>query len=379
MGILWRNSGQICRDNSDVRAVEAKAYFYQGATTTPITVYQDSDEATPHENPVEADSNGRWPAVFIPFRASFDEKVTTSGGTQLWYFQEIPNPDPIEASTATVTDDQKISTGQVIWEPVGGTKTGYVRCNGRTIGSAASGATERANADVEDLYGYLWNGLANGQAAVSGGRGGSAAADFAANKTIALPDLRFATIKGVSDMGNTAISVNSVVTINNGTATTAGSSVGAQFHTLSTAELASHSHGTGTYSAVADGIHTHGVNAATGQTGTTSNGHTHTFEGTASGTVSGGVSGVISGAAAFNVTPTGATAVHRTADYSAIAVSTTISGTTGAQSADHTHAVTIDNSTTHTHNLSGSSGSSGSGFGHNNEPPAILGTFFLKL
>lgn len=64
--------------------------------------------------------------------------------------------------------------------------TGWVMCDDGTIGNAASGATTRANADTEDLYTLLWNNVSNTYAAVSTGRGASGAADFAANKTIAL-------------------------------------------------------------------------------------------------------------------------------------------------------------------------------------------------
>lgn len=64
---------------------------------------------------------------------------------------------------------------------------GWVLMNDGTLGSAASGATTRANADTEGLFALLWNNTADANCPVSGGRGASAAADFAANKTIALP------------------------------------------------------------------------------------------------------------------------------------------------------------------------------------------------
>lgn len=64
---------------------------------------------------------------------------------------------------------------------------GWVLMNDGTIGNAASGATTRANADTADLFAHFWNNIADAQCAVSGGRGANAAADFAANKTIALP------------------------------------------------------------------------------------------------------------------------------------------------------------------------------------------------
>ena len=66
---------------------------------------------------------------------------------------------------------------------------GWVMMDDGTIGNAASSATTRANADTEDLFTLLWTNCADAQCAVSGGRGASAAADFAANKRIALPKI----------------------------------------------------------------------------------------------------------------------------------------------------------------------------------------------
>jgi len=64
--------------------------------------------------------------------------------------------------------------------------SGWVKADDGTIGSAASGATTRANADTADLYALLWNTFSDGLCPVSTGRGASAAADFAADKTITL-------------------------------------------------------------------------------------------------------------------------------------------------------------------------------------------------
>jgi hypothetical protein len=65
--------------------------------------------------------------------------------------------------------------------------SGWVMFDDGTIGSASSGATTRANADTEDLFTLLWTNTTDANCAVSSGRGVSAASDFAANKTIALP------------------------------------------------------------------------------------------------------------------------------------------------------------------------------------------------
>jgi len=54
------------------------------------------------------------------------------------------------------------------------------------MGSATSGASERANSDAQALWEFLYNNDPN--LTVSGGRTGNATSDFTANKTIALPD-----------------------------------------------------------------------------------------------------------------------------------------------------------------------------------------------
>lgn len=121
--------------------------------------------------------------------------------------------------------------------------TGYVMASGRTIGSAASGGTERANADTEDLYVLLWDSMTDTEAPVSGGRGASAAADFAANKTLQLPDFRDRSFLGKGDMGgSSAARVTSAVTGLN--TATLGAGGGVQAHTLTAAEsgLPSHAH-----------------------------------------------------------------------------------------------------------------------------------------
>lgn len=87
---------------------------------------------------------------------------------------------------------------------------GWLWADGKTIGSASSGATARANADTQTLYTILWTSQTNavlpiqdntGAASV---RGASAAADFAANKRLPLPDKRGRVSAGKDDMGGAA-------------------------------------------------------------------------------------------------------------------------------------------------------------------------------
>ncbi len=67
----------------------AKLYFYQSNTTTPITVYQDAAKATPHASPVEADTSGTFPEIFVdtdPYKVL----LTTAAGVPLETIDAIP-------------------------------------------------------------------------------------------------------------------------------------------------------------------------------------------------------------------------------------------------------------------------------------------------
>lgn len=147
------------------------------------------------------------------------------------------------AWTSAAPSGSGAPTGSV-FDYVGGTApTGYVLLSGRTIGDGSSGATERANADTVTLYALLWDNMTNTEAPVSSGRGASAAADFAAHKTITLPDARGRVIAGKDNMGGTTAS-----RLTSGgagiTGTTLGTSGGAESVTLTAAQsgLPSHSH-----------------------------------------------------------------------------------------------------------------------------------------
>lgn len=92
---------------------------------------------------------------------------------------------------------------------------GWIKGNGGTIGSAASGATTRANADTEALFTLFWTSFSNAVLPIFNAdgsissRGSSASADFTANKRLQVFDLRTEYDRGADDgLGyNTAITV----------------------------------------------------------------------------------------------------------------------------------------------------------------------------
>jgi hypothetical protein len=189
----------------------ALLYIYQENSSTPVTTYSDFTLSTEQTHPIEADSAGRLPQIWVA-DGSYRARLTTSAGIEV--FDEA-SVTAIGASVtsggggggSTVDATTIFQTGDTLWVPYAGTRTGWVRHNGRTISSGSGSGTERANADTQDLFEYLWNNFSNSLCAVSGGRGANATADFNANKTIALLSMRNRAPLGLDDMGNTAAGV----------------------------------------------------------------------------------------------------------------------------------------------------------------------------
>lgn len=237
MSGFWPSSFSTIQDLNGKPIVAAKAYFYAAATTTPITVYRDYGLTTPHPNPLETDGYGRFPPVFLDEDDEFYRvRVTKPGGTVLYDSDTIPIIGPSEGGgspPAPVDPDSLFATGDLKARYGEGFVDGYVRGNGRSIGTATSGATERADSDCQALYEFLWN--ADPNLVVAGGRGGSANADWTANKPLDLPDFRGRAIVGLDDMGNIAANVVTGLT-------DLGKKVGAQDHTLTAAQMPVHKH-----------------------------------------------------------------------------------------------------------------------------------------
>lgn len=277
-------------------------YFYQAGTTTPQNAYSDSALALPLPNPITLDTAGRVPQFFLADGTIKIRLTNSAGVTQvaadgimvIGASSGTGTGSVVDATTVLAVGDLKVRYGT-------GTLSGFVRANGRTVGSATSGATERANADCQELFEYLWGADAN--LTVSTGRGASANADWVANKTIALPDWRGRALAFLDDMGNSAAGRLTSTYFGTSPIVLGAASAFLESRVLSTAHLPAYTPaGSVTVSSVSV---TYPVRSAIASGGTDA---TRLSLGFASGVDSGTLAASASGTASFTGTAQGGTA-----------------------------------------------------------------------
>lgn len=256
-------------DSQGKLLIDAPLYLYAANTLTPVDSYRDSGLSVLNPWPLRTDSAGMIPEFWLA-DGSYRARFTDSAGSVVYF--DLMNVLALGPSSGEggggegggVDPNAIHQTGDIIWKPVSGVRTGWVRANARTIGSASSGATERANADTQPLYEFLWNNFSNDICPVTGGRGANAAADFAANKAIGLIDMRGRAPFGLDDMGSSAAGV-----ITDGTS--AAASGGAEKQTLSRSALPNITLAVSGTAASA-GAHTHKTNFNTSSRATGTSG-----------------------------------------------------------------------------------------------------------
>jgi microcystin-dependent protein len=214
--------------------------IYQAGTNTPVSAYKDSN-LTPgqeHPWPIPADSAARLPMFYL---ASGDYRVRLASSDGGYVAYDVPILSAVSPSGGSgggggsVSAEVLFQTGYLMQYLGSGVKSGFVRLNGRSIGNATSGATERASADVQALFEYLWGEFNDTICPVLGGRGASATADFNANKALTLIDARGRTLFGADGMG--ASVAGRLTTATFATPDTIGSAGGAEKYTLTQAQL----------------------------------------------------------------------------------------------------------------------------------------------
>jgi len=240
-GTLIGISNAQQNDNNGRPLANCLLTIFAGGTTTPSLVYQDIGLVLPAPNPLVGDLSGRIPPFYLA-DGIYHVRLTDQFGQMSNGGFDIPQIPSIGASTSggggSAVDPTTIAaTGDLKWRLEDTTISGWVRINGRTIGSSSSGASERANADTQALFIYIWNTYADTICPVLGGRGASGLADFNANKQITLLDGRDRSIFGLDTMGNSALGGMVGVTFTKGNAATGGASGGTNALTLLTTNL----------------------------------------------------------------------------------------------------------------------------------------------
>jgi len=295
-------------------------HFYQANTTAPQNVYKDLALTLVHPNPITLDGAGRIPEFYLADGTVHICLTSSTGVVQLDAANTlVVGPSGrIGGDGGSVDPASIFQTGDELFIKISGPRSGWARQNGNTIGNATSGATERANADTQALFVYLWRNFSDGKCPVVGGRGASAVADYIASKRIALPDMRGRGAIGVDDMGAPAAGriANSNVTSPGDTATTCAATGGEANHVLSVNEMPPHTH------------------TAT----VTDPGHVHTTT----------ISGINLSAAGGNAFNGGGNAVQSGTNSAVTGVSVNVAA-------------------------------SGGGDAHNNMPPFALGTWYIKF
>lgn len=227
-----------------------------GTVATPQNGFQDTALTIPLPNPITLDAAGRIPQFFLADGSIKVRLVDKNGIVQLAADSILViGPSAGGGGGTPVDPTMLIQTGNIIARYGIGALAGYVRLNGLSIGSATSGATERANLDCQAAFEYLWNTDPN--LLLSPPRGASSSADWTASKRLTLPDWRGRNIAGLADMGNADSGVLPLA-FYGAAATVLGNGGGAASQALLAANLPPHPH--------------------SGTTGVDTPDHTHTFQ-----------------------------------------------------------------------------------------------------
>lgn len=93
----------------------ARLRFFLTNTSTPANVYEDINLGVAHDIPVEADSGGVFPPIYLSPFITYRVRLTDSADTQIWQY------DDVTASAAESQDYRvKHTTPSIIWEETDG-------------------------------------------------------------------------------------------------------------------------------------------------------------------------------------------------------------------------------------------------------------------
>jgi microcystin-dependent protein len=341
-------------DPSNGAVKQASLYFYRAGTLDPITVYTDSNLTVPHPLPVLTTGYGRVPGVWVGaiVAPGYRVRVFDQYSVLVEDIDNIPGPvDPTGGGggggTINPGDARLLATGDLIFQFSNAQpRTGFVLANGKTIGPASAPATNRANADTQALFEWLWGQDLYGMLPVLPSRGTTAHGDWLdGTKHITLPDMQGRSPVGMDAMAATATNRLANVPMSAGTPDKVGARGGEALHTTLLTESPAHKHN------VASTPHGHTISDVPA--------HSHGFTGNATGA-----------AGAHNHTFTGTAVPNHFHDYNSTGAlspgtggafgtqvnNVVTAGTNTSSAGGHTPAGTIPAAPDHTHTTSGTVG-----------------------
>lgn len=342
---------QALYDDAGNRVFEARLRVTTAGTNVPENTYADAEFTTFLPFPIRLRGNGTWPAIYVRSGA-YRLRVSDPDGVVYDQIDGLVIKDQAlddEGGDGLVDNRLLFQTGDIKDRYATGTHPGWVRCNGRTIGSSVSSASERASDDCQALFVHLYTQDPN--LAVSGGRGDSAQGDWEAGKTIALPDFRGRARIALDDLGNGAAGRLAGGLFGFGTPTMLGSYGGEASHAQSLAEMPAHNHN---------------VTVTMGEAG----GHFH-------------IGGTDPAGGHFHDVPYQVLNIYQTAGTSTGVASVgaaapNLVGYT-SQVGPHAHSYTTSTAPNHVHALFASCAINGGGAAMNTLSPFILVSTYIKL
>ena len=290
VGAAFDTWGGTAGLNNDMDLLDA--VFLATGLGTPVGLHVGATQVLNIEGTVLfADSTDTTKAMTL------DSSLITTGTLRTL---QAPDESGIIATQAYA--HQWMPTGTVLQGYYPFAPPGFVMADGRTIGDATSGATNLADPTAQNLFLQLWLITNNTQCPVSGGRGASAAADWAAHKTLQLPNHSGRGMAGRDDLSGTAANVWPGATVRGAVG---GAVTGATGNITSSGNL-SVSVGVSVSGSLGGAANPSGQEVAAAASGNGAAAVSHSHSVTVSGTLNGGGTGTASGSvngssAAFNI------------------------------------------------------------------------------
>lgn len=149
-GLLMPLFRMVALDANGAVAPGAKLASYLAGTTTPAPLYTDLALTTPHENPVVADGNGVFPAMYGDRAVAYKLLLTDAADVPIWPAQDnVTLPPDVAPPVAN-----SVPTGAFFEYGNAAAPTGYLAC---VVGGVVQQASQATYASLYAIIGTTYN------------------------------------------------------------------------------------------------------------------------------------------------------------------------------------------------------------------------------